>query len=193
MNLYVAALLASAAASCWSSNPGHSVAANPCVEAGDRLRVRICRRHDAVEWTVTNRTHVELWAFVAPPAGPYFAPDRAYAVASMSDGKLLLRKFHLEPIGGEMVFTGAVLLSPGASDSGRVPLGTRLNEHAANFVGASAKGTNVIATVALEIGFAEQRRSDTHNSMPEQNGLIVLPDFDRSHQEFVRSPELPWR
>lgn len=193
MNLYIAALLASAAASCWSSNAGHSFVANPCVEAGDRLRVRICRRHDAVEWTVSNRTHTALWAFVAPPAGPTGSLDRANAVAMMSDGKLLLRKFHLPSVWGEAVVVGAVLLSPGASDSGRVPLGARLNERAANFVGAIAKGTNVIATVALEIGFAEQRSSDQQDAMPERDGLLFLPNFNRSHQQFARSPELPWR
>jgi len=209
-NRRAAALLVSLAA-CWSTsrpsttNPppnsgidastsaGTSKPTVGCVEAGAQLLVQICRRDDDLEWTVMNRTNAPLWAFVAPPAGPIGSLDRANAVATMSDGNLLLRKLQLQPIGGEAVFTGAVLLAPGESDNGLVPIGARLNPNAPNFVGAFSKGTTIIAGVALEVGYAEQRRSDQNDAVPKANGLVILTSFERSRQQFARSPDLSWR
>jgi hypothetical protein len=164
-----------------------------CAEAGDRLVVQVCRRDDDLEWTVTNRTDVALWVFVAPPAGPVHGLDRANAIAMMTDGKLLLRKFQVQPIGGELVPVGAVSLAPGASDNGRVPLGGYLNTNAPNFSGAIAKGSSAILSVELDVGFAEQRRGDQTDIVAKKNGLVILPSFDRSRQQFVRSPALSWR
>jgi hypothetical protein len=223
-NLRAAALLVSLAASgCWSSSTpatttptgsdgsdgsvgGGTIAdvsgdaratthvSAPCVEAGERLLVQICRRaDDDVEWTVTNRSDVPLWAFVAPPAGPVQDLDRGNAIAMMTDGKLLLRKFQVQPVGGEAVFVGAVLLAAGKSDNGTIRLGARLNTSAPNFTGAFAKGTTVIQSVELEVGFAERRPGDQNDVVPKSSGLVILPNFKRSRQEFARSPALSWR
>lgn len=221
-NLRAAALLASLQAiACWSSSkpttadPDESGQGNvtstgttagaqtggaaasrasaACVEGGERLVVQICQRDDDLDWTATNRADVPLWVFVAPPAGPIGGLDRANAIAMMSDGKLLLRKFQVQPIGGELVFVGAVLLAPGETDSGRVPLGARLNTSAKNFAGAYAKGATIIQSVVLEVGFADQRRGDQAEPASRGSPFMILTRFDRSRQQFARTPALSWR
>lgn len=87
---------------------------------------------------------------------------------------------------------GAVLLAPGESDHGSVPVGTRVNERAANVTGAQVRGTSWVLSVALEVGFAEARPAD--RALPTKpEPLFVVSNVDPSRQEIVRTPAVPWR
>jgi len=166
--------------------------AETCTDAGDRLLLRTCREGDNLAWTVTNRLEVPVWAFVAPQGTkqPTFSRDN---VAARSDrGQVVLFKLQLPDIAGERVPIGAVLLAPGASDRGSVPVGTRINAGAVNITGAQVTGTTWVHSVALEIGFAERRPTD-RPSPTRPDPLVVLTNFKPSLQETVRSPAVPWR
>lgn len=208
-NLLVAALLVELVG-CWTSSQtpdeplpsktnGSASTASPqvrpenCAEHGDRLLIVVCRRGDDLAWTIKNITDVPLWAFVAPPAGPVRGLSRENAVLRMIDGNVLLTKLQFAPVGGEPVFTGVVALAPGVSDTGVVPLGVRVNTKAKNFTGRAVTGTSWVLSVALEIGFAEQRPGDQSRPAPREYPFLLLTGFDRKRQTIVRSPELRWR
>jgi hypothetical protein len=204
-NLLCVALIVEAA--CWSTPPtaepptmapiDHVGSRSPetCADAGERLLVHVCRRDDNLAWTITNKTDVALWAFVAPPAFPIGGFDRANAIAVMTEGHVVLTKMHPPPYGGETHPAGAVRLAPGESDTGVVPIGQRLNVGAQNFTGIAVSGTSYVLDVALEVAFVEARPND-HTFQPSGrdglDGLLVLTNFDRKRQETVRSPAVRW-
>ncbi len=163
-----------------------------CAEAGERLHVRVCRRDDNLEWTVTNRTGVDLWAFVAPPAGPVGGFDRANAIARMGDGHLLLTKMQAPPYGGELHPTGVVKLAPGEHDTGVVTIGRRVNASAPNFTGVAVRGSSYVLTVALEVAFAEARPGDRVTAAPKPYPFQLLLGFRQEREEIVRSPPIRW-
>jgi len=154
--------------------------------------LRTCREGDALAWTITNRSDVPVWAFVAPQGTKRPTLSRDNVLVRADQGQVVLSKLQLGPIGGERVPIGAVLLAPGDSDRGSVPVGTRVNQSAANITGAEINGTSWVLTVALEIGFAEQRPNDrAFPTKPEP--LVVLLNFESSRQEIVRAPAVRWR
>ena len=154
--------------------------------------LRTCREGDALAWTITNRSDVPVWAFVAPQGTKRPMLSRDNVNVRADQGQVVLSKLQRDPIGGERVPIGAVLLAPGDSDRGSVPVGTRVNPSAANITGARINGTSWVLTVALEIGFAEQR--PIVRPVPTKpEPLVVLVDFERSRQEIVRAPAVRWR
>ncbi len=161
-----------------------------CTQSGDRLEVVACRQGNNLAWTVTNRTAVPLWAFVAPPAGGPGAFSRDNAVVIADRGHVVLMKLEPPLIEGERFPTGAVLLAPGASDQGSVPIGERINPQAKNLSGLRVTGTAWVVSVQLEVGFAEQHPTDNPQ---EVASFMVLTGFRRARQELVRTPVVPWR
>lgn len=161
-----------------------------CTQSGDRLELVACRQGTNLAWTITNRTAVPLWAFVAPPAkGPYaFSRDNAVAIADR--GHVVLMKLEPPLIEGERFPTGAVLLAPGETDQGSIPVGERINPQAKNFGGVRVTGTAWVMSVRLEVGFAELHPMD--NPQPVSS-FMVLTGFRRVRQELVRTPAVPWR
>jgi hypothetical protein len=199
--LYVALVVEAA---CWtpSSTPAppavtpidHEAPRSPetCADAGERMQIHVCRRDDNLAWTITNKTDVALWAFVAPPAGPIGGFDRANAIAVMTDGHVLLTKMQPPPYGGETHPAGAIKLAPGDSDTGVVPIGRRLNEGAPNFTGAAISGTSNVLDVALEVAFIEARPGDQTFQPKNPDWVQFLTNFDRKREEMVRSPAVRW-
>lgn len=157
-----------------------------CVESGERLVLLVCRRGHDLAWTVTNKTDVTLWAFIAPPS-LHSGPRRDNAFMHATGGAVLLRKFQLFANLPEPIFTGAIALVPGASDHGLVPIGARLDPEAQNFYG-EPRGQRV-TSVTLEVGFAEQRTTDKTHALKE---VVIVLNLDSTQQEIVRSPELSW-
>jgi hypothetical protein len=190
-------------AACWSSSSPapalpNAVPIDPprspetCADAGERLQIHVCRRDDNLAWTITNKTDVALWAFVAPPAGPIGGFDRANAIAVMTDGHVVLTKMQPPPYGGEMHPAGAIKLAPGDSDTGVVPIGRQLNEGAPNFAGSAIRGTSYVLDVALELAFVEARPGDQTFQPKNPAWVQTLINFDRKRQEMVRSPAVRW-
>ena len=161
-----------------------------CTQSGDRLEVVACRQGTNLAWTVTNRTAVPLWAFVAPPAGDQGAFSRENAVVIADRGHVVLMKLERPLIEGERFPTGAVLLAPGESDQGSVPLGERINPQASNLGGVRVTGTAWVMSVQLEVGFAEQHPMDNPHPVAS---FMVLTGFRLVRQELVRTPAVPWR
>jgi hypothetical protein len=143
-------------------------------------------------WTITNTTTVEVWAFVAPPAGPIGGFDRANAIARMTDGHLLLTKMQAPPYGGELHPTGVVKLAPGESDSGIVTVGRWLDAGSPNFTGVAVSGSSYVLDVALEVAFTETRPGDQVTAAPKPYPFQLLLSFKRDREETVRSPSVRW-
>ncbi len=193
---------------CWSTRapatttPGPAAVDEPasaggrgpetCTEAGERVVLRTCRDGDALAWTITNRTEVSVWAFVAPQGTKRPTLSRDNVAVRADRGQVVLSKLRRPPIDGELVPIGAVLLAPGHSDHGSVPIGTRVNQGAANITGAQISGTSWVLSVTLEIGFAEVRPIDRPvPTKPEP--LVVVFNVEPSRQEIVRAPAVRWR
>lgn len=188
---------------CWSTSepaptkPESSAAVTArgpetCTEAGERVLLRTCRERDSLAWTITNRMDVPIWAFVAPQGTKSPTLSRDNVAVRADRGQVVLSKLRRPPIGGEQVPIGAVLLAPGESDRGSVPVGTRVNQGAANITGAQVSGTTWVLSVALEVGFAEVRPID--RAIPTKPPpLVVVINVEPSRQEIVRTPAVPWR
>jgi hypothetical protein len=164
-----------------------------CAQAGERLRVFVCRRDHNLEWMVTNETHVPLLAFVAPPAGPIGNFDRGNAVARLTDGHLVLTKVQPPPYGGEGHPAGVVKLMPGETDTGVVPIGPKLNVGAQNLSAVLVSGTSWVFDVTLEVAFIEAHGGDDIYPLVHPDRVFVMMGFDRKRQEMVRSPVVRWR
>jgi hypothetical protein len=167
--------------------------ARPCSEGGDRLALVICRDGDAVTWTVTNKTEVPLWVFVAPPghASPYLRRENAAARAS--HGAVLLSKKKFLRVGDHPMHTGAVELAPGESDQGAVVVGDVFDPGAPNFTGVAFEGDALIESVTLEVGFVEVSPAFRPQPAPKPDPFVILMRFDPSQQEIVTVPPVPWR
>ena len=196
-------------AGCWNEAPSRPVPASPgqrsnvaaldtdpCRRSGDRLTLIVCRRNHDLAWTVTNRTDATLWVFVAPPALDG-APARANAFVEFSNGQVSLHKIQLAGPMDEPIMSGAIALSPGASDSGVIPLGDELLPEAKNLFLRNANQRwprrQPIQTVSLEVGFAEQRPTDRPIPPDVDREFYLFMALDRDRQELVRSPGLRWR
>ena len=208
-SLLVAALLAEAG--CWSVSPRSTVipaqedesdsahqtpppqarASEPsCTETGDRLALQICNDGETLAWTVTNRATVDLWAFVAPQGTKRGTFDRANVNVRAAAGHVVLSKVPLTPVGGERSFVAAVRLAPGASDTGAIPLGDRIDPAAVYITGAKVAGTSVIETVTLEVAFAEVRKND--RTVPTQPSPLTVVLSLHARQETIRALPIPW-
>lgn len=192
-SLLCAVLVASA---CWrGSAPEPSkpiVRAKPaCTEGGERLLLRTCRRGDDLVWTITNNSDATLWAFVAPRGTKQPTLSYANVLARIHGGHVVLSKLARESLGGERALIGALELVPGAHADGVVPVGTRIDPAAEHITGAEIRGSATIASVALEIGFAEKQATDrTIATKPEP--LVLVVSFDAARQEVVRAPPMAW-
>ena len=184
---------------CWSASEpapeprvekGLPRTAETCVQSGDRLEVVACRRGNNLAWTVRNRSSVSLWAFVAPPAGERGAFSRDHAGVSADRGRVLLMKIEPPLMMGERVATGAVLLAPGESDRGSVPVGELVDSRSGNFSAFRVIGSPWVMSVELEVGFVEQRPLDRPHPV---GSFTVLVGFQRERQQLVRTPAVPWR
>jgi hypothetical protein len=194
-------LLCVALAACWTTSIAelptpvpieHREAPESCAQAGERLRVYVCRRDYNLEWMVTNQTHVPLLAFVAPPAGPIGNFDRGNVIARLTDGHLVLTKMQPPPYGGEGHPAGVVKLMPGETDTGVVPIGAKLNVGAPNLSAVAVSGTSWVFDVTLEVAFIEAHGDDT-SPLEHPDRILVVMGFDRKRQEMVRSPVVRWR
>lgn len=154
--------------------------------------LEVCREGHDLTWTITNRTELPLWAFVAPPSRGIPVLSRDNAILRSDNGNLLLTKHQGPPVGDHPVFTGAIALRPGESDRGVVRIGRLLDRSVQHLVGVEVAPSYVLS-VALEIGFAEQRPGDRTRSAPKPLPFVLLIEFDRARQEHVRSPALAWQ
>ena len=186
---------------CWHANGAppttdstvatRSRARETCTEGGERLVLRTCRDGNDLVWAITNHSDSTLWAFVAPQGTkqPTFSYANVHARAAA--GQLMLSKVARGLIDGELVQIGALQLAPGETAHGVVPLGVEMDPTAAHINGAIPHGARIVS-VTLEIGFAEQQRSDrTIPTRPEP--LVIVTNFQRARQEIVRAPAVPWR
>ena len=178
-----------ALAACWhgdtatgSKQPTH------CIEGGGQLAIRICQQRTDLTFRITNRKSEAVWSFLAP-ATANSEPSLENAFAEMADGSLVLRKMQPPPTDGEQMFQmRAVLLEAGASVSGTIPLGTRLDTSASNLVVGTVTGDPRIRFVLLEVGWLAKRPTDTVRFA----GPLYAIDVELSRQQIERSPVLSW-
>jgi hypothetical protein len=176
-----------------SDAPPIAAPARPiCTEGGERLVLRTCREGDHLAWMVTNQTDVPLWVFVAPRGTKIGTYRRDNVIARIKDGELLLSKMELPPIDGERTFVAAVLLAPGETDRGTVLIGARLDPTAMNINAVAISGSRTVRSVALEVAYAVRSPRDSPQQITP-HPFVVVGNFERSRQESVRAPPVPWR
>ncbi len=178
----------------WQREPPTTPTASPspeCVENAGPGQVKLCRRGNEVEWTITNATDKPILALAAPQ-DLHCCPSLQAAYAAIdAGGNLVLRKVQLAQatwVGGEPSYTGTYEIPAHGQLSDRVHVGKFLNPADPEMPLQSGSTHVPVRTVALEVGWIDT--AGEHS--PDSNARANAGEFARS-QHLVRSPVLPWR